>query len=63
MWQQYPRIVPMGAHVALSRDRAEHLLSTNARRLEVLRNCVTFIFDNRISDARKVRLARLYFIL
>jgi myotubularin-related protein 5/13 len=31
-----------------------HVVSTNARRLEVLRNCVTFIFDNKISDARKI---------
>ena len=30
-----------------------HLVSNSARRLEVLRNCVNCIFDNKISDARK----------
>jgi len=53
-WKQYPRVVPIGAHITLARNKSHHL-STNARRVEVLRNCVNFIFDNRISDAKKVR--------
>ncbi|XP_074660812.1 myotubularin-related protein 13-like [Tubulanus polymorphus] len=47
-----PRIVPMGPHIATLTGR--QLVSVNARRLEVLRNCVSFIFDNKISDARKI---------
>ena len=47
------RIVPMGPPIT---SASEHLrlVENNARRLEVLRNCVSFIFDNRISDARIV---------
>ena len=50
---QQPRIVPMGPHVTSARDHST-VVSTNVRRLEVLRNCVNFIFENKISDARKV---------
>ncbi|KAK7481835.1 hypothetical protein BaRGS_00026861, partial [Batillaria attramentaria] len=62
------RIVPMGPPVTSATDR-QRLVENNARRLEVLRNCVNFIFDNKISDARiifpavlralKSRVARL----
>nr|KAG5695682.1 hypothetical protein BaRGS_022359 [Batillaria attramentaria] len=45
------RIVPMGPPVTSATDR-QRLVENNARRLEVLRNCVNFIFDNKISDAR-----------
>ena len=58
VWKQYPRVVPTGAHITLAHDKS-HFLSTNARRVEVLRNCISCIFDNRISDARKV-IAFLY---
>jgi len=53
VWKQYPRVVPTGAHISLAHDRSQSL-STNARQVEVLRNCVNFIFDNHISDAKKV---------
>ena len=50
-----PRIVPIGAHISSIAGRNGMVVTTNARRLEVLRSCVGFIFDNKISDARKVR--------
>ncbi|KAK3103033.1 hypothetical protein FSP39_015926, partial [Pinctada imbricata] len=64
---QQVRVVPMGPHIAtLDRQRT---VDNNARRLEVLRNCITFVFENKISDARiifpavlralKSRVARL----
>lgn len=52
-WQQYPRIVPTGTRLIQSQLDKAQLVSTNARRLEVLKNCISFIFDNKISDARK----------
>ncbi|KAL8615600.1 hypothetical protein ACOMHN_026590 [Nucella lapillus] len=62
------RIVPMGPPITSASER-QRIEENNARRLEVLRNCVSFIFDNRISDARiifpavllalKSRVARL----
>ncbi|XP_052225213.1 myotubularin-related protein 13-like isoform X3 [Dreissena polymorpha] len=45
------RIVPMGQAISTVGDR-QKIVDNNARRLEVLRNCVNFIFDNKISDAR-----------
>ncbi|XP_076069162.1 SET domain binding factor isoform X2 [Oratosquilla oratoria] len=47
-----PRIVPMGPHIS-SLQSGRGLLSSSARRLEVMRNCVNCIFENKISDARK----------
>ncbi|XP_011302109.1 myotubularin-related protein 13 isoform X1 [Fopius arisanus] len=47
-----PRIVPSGPHISIVHD-TRHLVSNSARRLEVLRNCVNCIFENKISDARK----------
>ncbi|XP_055899918.1 myotubularin-related protein 13-like isoform X1 [Biomphalaria glabrata] len=44
------RIVPMG--VSTSTWGQQRTLENNARRLEVLKNCVNFIFDNKISDAK-----------
>ncbi|XP_070199867.1 myotubularin-related protein 13-like isoform X2 [Littorina saxatilis] len=62
------RIVPMGLPITSATER-QRLVENNARRLEVLKNCVCFIFENRISDARiifpavlralKSRVARL----
>lgn len=43
----------MGPAIATVGDR-QKIVDNNARRLEVLRNCVNFIFDNKISDARIV---------
>ncbi|XP_042205463.1 myotubularin-related protein 13-like isoform X3 [Homarus americanus] len=47
-----PRIVPMGPHIS-SLQSGRGLVSSSARRLEVMRNCVNCIFENKISDARK----------
>ncbi|XP_048780687.1 myotubularin-related protein 13-like isoform X2 [Ostrea edulis] len=62
------RIVPMGTPITALVDR-QRMVDNNARRLEVLRNCINFLFDNKISDARiifpavlralKSRVARL----
>ena len=46
--------MPIGPNISSPADRA-HLFIHNARRLEVLRNCISFVFENKISDARKVR--------
>lgn len=46
------RIVPMGLHISIVND-SRHMVSNSARRLEVLRNCINCIFENKISDARK----------
>ncbi|XP_048526749.1 myotubularin-related protein 13 isoform X3 [Dendroctonus ponderosae] len=47
-----PRIVPMGPHILNLKDN-KNIVSNSARRLEVLKNCVSCIFENKISDARK----------
>lgn len=47
-----PRIVPMGPHLQSISD-GRPVVSNTARRLEVLKTCVNFIFDNKIADARK----------
>ncbi|KAK9497874.1 hypothetical protein O3M35_003784 [Rhynocoris fuscipes] len=47
------RIVPMGAHISNVNDGRQQLVSNSARRLEVLKNCISCIFENKISDARK----------
>ncbi|XP_045127189.1 myotubularin-related protein 13-like isoform X10 [Portunus trituberculatus] len=47
-----PRIVPMGPHIS-SLQSGRGIVSSSARRLEVMRNCVNCIFENKISDARK----------
>ncbi|KAH9519121.1 ARS-binding factor 1, partial [Bulinus truncatus] len=44
------RMVPMG--ISTSTWGQQRTLENNARRLEVLKNCVNFIFDNKISDAK-----------
>ncbi|CAH2010931.1 unnamed protein product [Acanthoscelides obtectus] len=47
-----PRIVPMGPNIS-NLNENKNIVSNSARRLEVLRNCVNCIFENKISDARK----------
>lgn len=49
------RFVPMGlsAEQVKSEFNANEFVINSARRLEVMRNCVNCIFDNKISDARK----------
>lgn len=49
------QFVPMGlsAEEVKSEFDANEFVINSARRLEVMRNCVNCIFDNKISDARK----------
>nr|XP_018897778.1 PREDICTED: myotubularin-related protein 13 isoform X2 [Bemisia tabaci] len=47
-----PRIVPTGLHISNVND-SRNIVSNSARRLEVLKNCINCIFENKISDARK----------
>ncbi|KAK9886900.1 hypothetical protein WA026_019158 [Henosepilachna vigintioctopunctata] len=47
-----PRIVPVGPSISTLNEN-KNLLSNSARRLEVLRNCINCIFENKISDSRK----------
>ena len=54
-----PRIVPSGPHITATHEKGT-IIATNVRRLEVLRNCVSFIFENKISDARKVRAVKVF---
>ncbi|KAI8512806.1 ARS-binding factor 1 [Branchiostoma belcheri] len=46
---QQPRIVPCGEN---RRDKYAGL-NSSARRLEVMRNCINYIFDNKIQEAKK----------
>ena len=48
------QIVPMGPFVT-SVSSSERLVENSARKLDVLRSCINYIFENRISDARVVR--------
>lgn len=52
---QLPRIVPPGPSMAQVASQ-DSVVSNSARRLEVLCNCINHVFDNKISDARKVGL-------
>ncbi|XP_054159032.1 myotubularin-related protein 13-like [Oppia nitens] len=49
------RIVPMGTPISSVNDifGANHIITNSARRLEVMRNCINCIFENKISDAKK----------
>lgn len=40
-------------------DRNGTMMANSARRLEVVRNCITYIFENKMLDAKKV-VAHLY---
>ena len=50
-----PRIVPSGGHLVATTNSilAAGGGGNSARRLEVLRNCIQCIFENKISEARK----------
>ena len=50
---QVRRVVPSGEG-GVHAQRTRTVNATSERRLEVLRNCVSLIFDNKISDVRKV---------
>lgn len=45
------KLVPMGQQIHGEGSRTK--LPNSARRLEVLRNCITSIFENKIADAKK----------
>lgn len=53
--QEDLQFVPVGLTAEEVREEfnANEFVINSARRLEVMRNCVTCIFDNKISDARK----------
>lgn len=36
-------------------DRNGNVMANSARRLEVVRNCITYIFENKMLEAKKVR--------
>ncbi|RWS10543.1 myotubularin-related protein 13-like isoform X4, partial [Dinothrombium tinctorium] len=46
------RIIPIGPEISASAN-CDSLITNSARRLEVMKNCVNCIFENKISDARK----------
>lgn len=51
-------IVPMG-HPTAAIDRNGIVLANSARRLEVVRNCITYIFENKLLEAKKLLPAML----
>ncbi|XP_058057727.1 myotubularin-related protein 13 [Anopheles bellator] len=47
------RIVPMGPYLKPAPQEMRPIVNNSARKLEVLRNCISCIFDNKITEARK----------
>ncbi|XP_053680631.1 myotubularin-related protein 13 [Anopheles nili] len=47
------RIVPMGPYLKPAPQESRPIVNNSARKLEVLRNCISCIFDNKITEARK----------
>lgn len=43
-------------------DRNGNVMANSARRLEVVRNCITYIFDNKMLEAKKVRTSYKNFV-
>lgn len=52
-------MVPSGPPLSDSVDRNGSILANSARRLEVVRNCITYIFDNKMLEAKKLMPAVL----
>ncbi|XP_027007649.2 myotubularin-related protein 5 isoform X2 [Tachysurus fulvidraco] len=52
-------MVPSGPPLADNADRNGSVLLNSARRLEVVRNCITYIFDNKLLEAKKLMPAVL----
>lgn len=48
-----PRIVPIGPHLPSFND-GRPIVTHTARKMEVLKTCVSCIFENKIADARKI---------
>ncbi|XP_057179764.1 myotubularin-related protein 5 isoform X9 [Triplophysa rosa] len=47
-------LVPAGPPLADVVDRNGNVLANSARRLEVVRNCIMYIFDNKMLEAKKL---------
>uniref|UniRef100_UPI00398EB046 myotubularin-related protein 5 isoform X1 n=1 Tax=Pristiophorus japonicus TaxID=55135 RepID=UPI00398EB046 len=52
-------MVPMGPPSAAIIDRNGIVLTNSARRLEVVRNCIAYIFENKMLEAKKLLPAML----
>ncbi|XP_056131737.1 myotubularin-related protein 5 isoform X2 [Lampris incognitus] len=52
-------MVPSGPPLGDIVDRNSNALANSARRLEVVRNCITYIFDNKMLEAKKLMPAVL----
>lgn len=52
-YRNNPRIVPIGPPLPSYNDGRVTVTHT-ARKMEVIKNCVNFIFENKIADARKI---------
>ena len=52
--QDVPQFVPIGPSTSLMSDaNSLHPITNSARRLEVMKNCIKCIFENKITDAKK----------
>ncbi|XP_059181410.1 myotubularin-related protein 5 isoform X4 [Centropristis striata] len=52
-------MVPSGPPLGDIVDRNGHVMANSARRLEVVRNCITYIFENKMLEAKKLMPAVL----
>ncbi|KAM7366847.1 hypothetical protein PAMP_014790 [Pampus punctatissimus] len=52
-------MVPSGPPLGDFVDRNGHVMANSARRLEVVRNCITYIFENKMLEAKKLMPAVL----
>ncbi|XP_015252168.1 PREDICTED: myotubularin-related protein 5 [Cyprinodon variegatus] len=52
-------MVPSGPPLGDIIDRNGNVMANSARRLEVVRNCITYIFDNKMLEAKKLMPAVL----
>lgn len=52
----------MGILIIVFVDR-QRIVDNNVRRLEVLRNCINFVFDNKILDVRIVSCSIMSMLL
>lgn len=43
-------------------DRNGNVMANSARRLEVVRNCITYIFENKMLEAKKVRSPEIVYL-
>nr|XP_020456937.1 myotubularin-related protein 5 isoform X2 [Monopterus albus] len=51
--------VPSGPPLEDTVDRNSNMIANSARRLEVVRNCITYIFENKMLEAKKLMPAVL----